>query len=141
MNREMQSNEDLQSFLPPLSSVHNSKNKSNLRKIHVWIKAALRRTIENHLHPPKRAPPEPKNWKARKRPLNGCSLTLVVLWYLQNVYGALSGVEIEQDGNFWEMWETMGAENPEIESAILRMLHVTPEYIVLVSNQAEIVVD
>ena len=34
----------------------------------------------------------------------------------------------------------MGAENPEIESAILRMLHVTPEYIVLVSNQAEIVV-
>ena len=35
----------------------------------------------------------------------------------------------------------MGAENPEIESAILRMLHVTPEYIVLVSNQAEIVVD
>ena len=44
--REMQSIDDLQLFfglLPPLSSVHNSKNKSNLRKILVWIKAALRR--------------------------------------------------------------------------------------------------
>ena len=42
----MQSIDDLQLFfglLPPLSSVHNSKNKSNLRKILVWIKAALRR--------------------------------------------------------------------------------------------------
>ena len=28
-------------LLPSLSSIHNSKNKSNFRKIHVWIKPAL----------------------------------------------------------------------------------------------------
>ena len=54
------------------------------------------------------------------------------------MYGALPGVEIEQDDNFEEMWETMGAD---IKSAFLRMLHVTPEYIVVVSNSADIVVD
>ena len=32
---------------PPLSSVNNSKNKSNLRKIHVRIKAALSRKIRS----------------------------------------------------------------------------------------------
>ena len=37
-------------LLPPLSSIHNSKNKSNLRKIHVWIKEALRRAIGSHFH-------------------------------------------------------------------------------------------
>ena len=64
----MQSNDDLQPFLgllPPLSSVHNSKNKFNLRKIKVLIKAALRRKIWSNLHPPKAAPPKPKNKKAR----------------------------------------------------------------------------
>ena len=50
--------------------------------------------------------------------------------------GALP-VEIEQDEKFEEMWETMGAE---IKSACLKMLHETPEYIVLVSNSAEIIV-
>ena len=63
-------------LLPSLSSVHNSKNKSNFREIHVWIKAALTRKIGSHLHPKKAAPPEPKNWKARKRPVNGCSLDI-----------------------------------------------------------------
>ena len=60
-------------------------------------------------------------------------------WYFQNIYGALPGVEIEQDERpgFEEMWETMGAE---IKSACLTTLHVPPEYIVLVSNPAEIVV-
>ena len=36
------------------------------------------------------------------------------------------------------MWETMGAE---IRSAFMTMLHVTPEYIVVVSNPAKIIVD
>ena len=45
--------------------------------------------------------------------------------------------EIEQDKKFEDMWETIWAE---IKSACLTMLHVTPEYIVLVSNPAEIVV-
>ena len=34
----------------------------------------------------------------------------------------------------------MGNQGAEIKSACLTMLHVTPEYIVLVSNLAEIVV-
>ena len=42
-------------------------------------------------------------------------------WYFQNIYGALPGVEIEQDERFEEMWETMGAE---IKSAFLTMLHI-----------------
>ena len=41
-------------------------------------------------------------------------------WYFQNKYGALPDVEIEQDDNFEEMWEIMGAE---IKSAFLTMLH------------------
>ena len=44
---------------------------------------------------------------------------------------------MEQDERFEEMWETMGAE---IKSACLRMLHVNPEYIVVISNPSEIVV-
>ena len=58
-------------------------------------------------------------------------------WYFQKFYGALPDVQIEQDDKFEEMSETMGAE---IKSACLTMLHVTPEYIVPVSNPAEIVV-
>ena len=56
----------------------------------------------------------------------------------ENTYGALPDVEIEQDDKFEEMWGKMGAE---IKSAVLIMLHVTPEYIVVVSNPAEIIVD
>ena len=48
-------------------------------------------------------------------------------------------VEIDQDDKFEEMWETMGAEM--IKSSFLTMLHVTPEYVVLVSNPADIIVD
>ena len=59
-------------------------------------------------------------------------------WYFQNTYGALPDVEIEQDDKLEEMWGKMGAE---IKSAFLTMLHVTPEYIVVVSNPAEIIVD
>ena len=59
-------------------------------------------------------------------------------WYFQNTYGALPDVEIEQDDKLKEMWEKMGAE---ITSAFLTMLHVGPEYIVVVSNPAEITVD
>ena len=59
-------------------------------------------------------------------------------WYFQNTYGALPDVEIEQDDKLEEMWREMGAE---IKSAFLTMLHVTPEYIVVVSNPAEIIVD
>ena len=62
-------------------------------------------------------------------------------WYFQNTYGALAAlpdVEIEQDDKLEEMWEKIGAE---IKSAFLTMLHVTPEYIVVVSNPAEIIVD
>ena len=35
----------------------------------------------------------------------------------------------------------MGRNGAEIKSAFLTMLHVTPEYIVVVSNPAEILVD
>ena len=69
----MQSQDALHPFLWLIAStVERSQleNKSNLREIHVWIKAALRRKIESRLHPPKEAPPEPKNWKAPKRPVN-----------------------------------------------------------------------
>ena len=59
-------------------------------------------------------------------------------WYFQNTYGALPDVEIEQDDKLEEMWGKMGAE---IKSAFLTMLNVTPEYIVVVSNPAEIIVD
>ena len=53
------------------------------------------------------------------------------------MYGALPDVEIEQDDKLQKMWEMLGAE---IKSSGLTMLHVTPQYIVLVSNPAEIVV-
>ena len=63
-------------LLPPLKSVHKSKNKSNFRKVHVWIIQAERRKIGSHLHPPKAASLEAKNWKARKLLVNGCSLDI-----------------------------------------------------------------
>ena len=64
-------------------------------------------------------------------------------WYFRNTYGAVPDVEIEQDDKLKEMWKKMGAE---IKSAFMTMLHhkpayVTPEYIVVVSNPAEIIVD
>ena len=70
--------------------------------------------------------------------MNGCSLESTGHWHFQNTYGALPDVEIEQDDKLEEMWGKMGAE---IKSAFLAMLHVTPEYIVVVSNPAEIIVD
>ena len=61
-----------------------------------------------------------------------------VHWTLVLLYGALPDVEIKQNDRFDESWETMGAE---IKSDVLTMLHVIPEYIVFLSNPAEIVVD
>ena len=49
------------------------------------------------------------------------------------MYWSLPDVEIEHDDKF----KTLGAE---IKSACLTMLHVTPEYVVLVRNSADIVV-
>ena len=77
----------------------------------MWIKAALRRKFWSHLHPPKRASPEPKKRNARKRPVNGYSLDIGTSKF-QNMYGSLPDVEIEQDDKFEEIWETLGAENP-----------------------------
>ena len=46
------------------------------------IKAALTKKIRSHLQPPKAGPPEPKNWKVRKRPVLDIS-------HFQNTYRAL----------------------------------------------------
>ena len=76
----------------------------------MWIKAGLRRKFGSRLYPPKAAPPELKTWKARKRPVNGCSLDIGTS-KIRTGPGALPDVEIEQNDKFEEMWETMGAEN------------------------------
>ena len=55
-------------------------------------------------------------------------------WYFRNTYEALPDEAIEQNDNFEEIRKNMGAE---IKSAFLTMLHVTPEYIVFVSNPWE----
>ena len=52
-------------------------------------------------------------------------------WYFQNTYAALPDLEIEQDDKLEEMWVKMGAE---IKFAFLIMLHISPEYIVVVSR-------
>ena len=51
---------------------------------------------------------------------------------------ALPAVEIEQDDVLEVIWKKIGVE---IKSAFLRMLHVTPEQIVVVSNPAETIVE
>ena len=62
-----------------LSSVHNSKNKSLMIQFQenpCVDQSSSDEEDRSYLHPQKAAPPEPKNWKARKRPVNGVSLDI-----------------------------------------------------------------
>ena len=75
-HREMQSHDALQPFFGLIvSTVERSQFEKRIQSRENPC-AALSRKIGSHLHAPKAAPPEPKNWKVRKRPVNGCSLDI-----------------------------------------------------------------
>ena len=124
-------------LLPALSSVHNSNYKSHFRKILVWIKAD-----QSRIKAARESFPSSKSSSSRTKELESseksCQWMFTGHWYFQNRYGALPDREIEPDDKLEEMWGKMGAV---IRSAFLTMLHVTPEYIVVVSNPADIIVD
>ena len=107
----MQSNDDLQPFFGLIAStVERSQLEKQIQfQGNPCVDQSSSDEEDLESSPSSKATPQEwKNWKARKRPVNGL---YTGHRYFQNTYGALPDVEIEQDDKLEEMWEKMGAEN------------------------------